>query len=140
MAVGLREMAQQYASLNQLRRKLEKSAEELKAKEMELKDSILLEMMAQGLSSVKIEGIGHLVSVSKSHYEITDIEALARKMYEIMQECDRTGRGFADALLLQKRISREPLEAYVPDDATDAELAALGVKKAEERSLSVRKA
>lgn len=104
-----------------------------------MKRAILLEMSADGIQSVHLQGLGRLVKVVRNHYEIVDINSLALQMFKQMIECAKSGRQLSDALLLQGRVSREAIEAYLPDDATDADMAAFGVKKAEEPSLSFRK-
>lgn len=139
MAVEIQEMVQRYASLNAQRMQYEKLAKELKAQEDEVKRSILLEMAASGIQSVHLEGLGRVVKTMRNHYEITDINSLALQMFRHMIYCAKNGRQLSDALLLQGRVSREALEALLPDDATDADMAAFGVKKAEEPVLSIRK-
>lgn len=108
-----------------------------------MRDLILLEMSASGLKSANIKGVGKVVCRESSHYEITDIEALALTMFKKMVECGQQGRPLSDALLLQARIHRENLETHVGESEDDTELermlSAYGVKKASKLDLAVTK-
>lgn len=100
-------------------------------------------MSASGLKSANIKGVGKVVCRESSHYEITDIEALALAMFRKMVECGQQGRPLSDALLLQARIHRDNLETHVGEAEDDAELermlSSYGVKKASKLDLAVTK-
>lgn len=133
------------------RQELEKEADGIKnGREAELKAQILAEMSAQGMKSANLEGVGRVVSKVTYHYEIRDIEALAVQMFKTMLESAKAGRPFSDGLLLQRRVSKEQLEAHMEAVASciegsgpDADAAAatmFGVKYVAKNDLSITKA
>lgn len=135
----------EYASVKARRMALEKEASELKRDQEEpLKQQILLEMAATGIKSMKLDGIGSVVSKSSDHYEIVDMEKLSYFMLQQMVRCAKEGRPLSDGVLLQSRISRAVLEEYLGDsinlaEANDAALAQYGVKLVSKPDLSITK-
>lgn len=135
--MNLTSLASRYVRVRAERLELERKAKEIaQGEEAELRKRILLEMSAQGFKSINIEGIGRIVNKETSHYEIGDIERLARTMFETMLAAAREGRPFSDGLLLQKRISREGIENLTEQGTA---LDAMGVSKVTRQDLSVTK-
>lgn len=135
--MNLTSLASRYVQVRAERLELERKAKEIaQGEEAELRKRILLEMSAQGFKSINIEGIGRIVNKETSHYEIGDIERLARTMFETMLAAAREGRPFSDGLLLQKRISREGIENLTEQGTA---LDAMGVSKVTRQDLSVTK-
>ena len=133
------------------RQELEKEANDIKAgREQELKNAILAEMSAQGIKSANVEGVGRVVSKNTQHYEVVDIEALSEQMFRAMLKAKQEGRQFSDGLLLQRRVSRENLEAYMEiaastipgsgPEADDKTANMFGVKQVTKNDLSFTKA
>lgn len=142
---NLMALSEQYIGVRQERLALEKKAKEIQnGREKDLRELILLEMSSSGLKSANIKGVGKVVCRESSHYEITDIEALALTMFKKMIECGQQGRPLSDALLLQARIHRDNLETHVGELENDTELermlSSYGVKKASKLDLAVTKA
>lgn len=135
--MSLHSLVSRYAQVRAERLELERKAKELaQGEEAELRKAILLEMSAQGFKSVNIEGVGRVVNKETSHYEIGDIELLARTMFETMLAAAREGRPFSDGLLLQKRISREGIENLTEQGAA---LDTMGVSRVTRQDLSITK-
>ena len=134
-----------YVAVKAKRTALEKEAAEIRQGEEEsLKQQILLEMAASGISSMKLKGIGSVVAKATQHYEIVDMEKLCRFMMQQMVQCAKEGRPLSDGVLLQSRVSRSVLEEYLGDainlaEADDAALAPFGVRLVSKLDLSVTK-
>ena len=138
--MNLTSLANEYIAVRTQRLELEKQAKELAhGREAELRQAILLEMSAQGFKSVNLEGVGRVVSKETKHYEIKDIELLARGMFRAMLEAAQAGRPFSDGLLLQKRLSREGLDNLMENSTVDSSLDALGVFQVVRNDLSITK-
>lgn len=139
--VNLTSLASEYIRVRTQRLELEKQAKEIaQGREAELRQAILLEMSAQGFKSVNLEGIGRVVSKETKHYEIKDIELLARRMFQAMLDAAKDGRPFSDGLLLQKRLSREGLDNLMENSTVDGSLDAMGVCQVVRNDLSITKA
>lgn len=135
--MNLHSLVSRYAQVRAERLELERKAKEIaQGEEAELRKAIQLEMSAQGFKSINIEGIGRVVNKETNHYEIGDIELLARTMFETMLAAAREGRPFSDGLLLQKRISREGIENLTEQGAA---LDAMGVSRVTRQDLSITK-
>lgn len=135
----IRELTARYVDVRARRLELEAKAREIQqGEEAELQQMILALMHAEGISSLKFAGLGRVVRRSKGHYEINDIEKVVLAMLKNMATAYREGRPLADALLLQRRISRENLETLCEDMSTKT-LADLGVAFVEKEELAVTK-
>ena len=100
-----------YIDARRRRLELEAQAQEIAAgEERPLQEQILALMAADGVSSLKLDGIGRVVRRSKGHYEIRDTEKLARVMLKNMCVAVQNGRPITDAMLLQRRVSRDAVE------------------------------
>ena len=133
----LQEMAHRYKELRSLRAKLEEKAKELKAQEQALQGDILQHMLEKNIQSVHYPGVGRLVRVTKSHYEITDKEAFAAAMLSSLSQAKAQGRPLAECALAQMRVSRESLEAFL--EAFPAYKEQCGAIQVEKPELSLRK-
>lgn len=110
----------EYLQVRQQRMELEHQADEIKnGREAELKQQILLEMASSGIKSINLKGLGRVVSRETPYYEIADLNALARAMFKAMLDAAQDGRPFSDGLLLQKRVSREGLDALLEETGSD---------------------
>lgn len=139
----LNDMVREYITLRAERLALEKKAKDIKdGREAELRNSILMELAAQGMKSAHLEGVARVTSKASTHYEIVDLELLAQVMFKRMIDNLKEGRSLSDALMLQSRPSREALETFMEDAGgiTEQAMQALGVKLVERPDLSVTKA
>ena len=141
------ELVRAYAEAKRSRMAFEKLAAEYKAnKEEPAKADLLMAMTVAGVKSVKLAEFGTISVKEKDHYEITDMEKLAEYLYSVMSENAQSGIPLADAMLLQARVKRDVLEAYLAnslgnkpiEDATDEDLAPFGVKRATQMDISIR--
>lgn len=126
------------------RANLEKQAKGIKEIENDLERRILMEMAAQGLKTVHVEGVARVSSKDAYHYELADIEKLSKEMFYGMMKAIEHGRPISDGLLLQQRISKSNLEdiltAKYPDgNITPEALDELGIRKVEEKTISLTK-
>lgn len=126
-----------YAEVRRKRLELESQAKEIAvSEELPLQEQILALMAADGVSSLKLDGIGRVVRRSKGHYEIRDSEKLARAMLKNMCVAVQDGRPLTDAMLLQRRVSRDAVETLC-EGREPAELEALGLAYVEKDELSI---
>lgn len=133
----IRELIEKYVAARAKRLELEAQAREIaQGEEADLQRMILALMAADGISSLKFAGLGRVVRRNKGHYEIADIEKVSLVMLKEMAKAYREGRPLADALILQRRISRENLESLCHDEAM---LAEAGVAFVEREELAVTK-
>ena len=144
MAATLKEMVMCLKDLRQNRKGLEDKVEAIKTAEKDLCDRILMEMSAQGLKSLNIEGVARIAARDTYRYEFADIEKFAQAMFDNMMQAVHDGHPLVDALLLQQRMSKSNFEdmlthAY-PEGASAEVLDQYGVRKVEERTLSLTKA
>ena len=144
MEVTLKQMVSCLKDLRESRKSLEDKVDSIKAAEKDLTDRILMEMMAQGLKSLNIEGVARIAARDTYRYEFADIEKFAKAMFDNMLKAVHDGRSLVDALLLQQRMSKSNFEdmlahAY-PEGANQEVLDQYGVRKIEERTLSLTKA
>lgn len=133
----LQELAGQYKEIRQLRAKLEGKAKELKEQEQEIQSAILQRMLEDNIQSIHYPGVGRLVRVTKSHYEITDKEAFAAAMLSSLSQAKEQGRPLAECALAQMRVSRESLEAFL--EAYPSFKEQCGAIQVEKPELSLRK-
>ena len=134
----LKNLVMEYRQVKELRMKLDKASKELKeTKEADLQEQILHLMMLQNVKSVHYPEIGHVVKVSKKHYEVTDKEAFARLVFTSMAEAVKNGTPLSEAMLTQFRVSKESLEGYL--DHAEALPEQYGVELVEKPELSIRK-
>lgn len=140
----LKQMVMCLKDLRAQRKTLEDKTDAIKATEKDLSDRILMEMAAQGLKSLNIEGVARIAARDTYRYEFADIEKFAQAQFENMMRAVHDGRPLVDALLLQQRMSKSNFEdmlAHRHPEGTDAEaLDRFGVRKVEERTLSLTKA
>lgn len=142
--VTLKQMVTCLKDLRAQRKLLEERTEALKTTEKDLSDRILMEMAAQGLKSLNIEGVARIAARDTYRYEFADIEKFASAQFDNMMKAVHDGRPLVDALLLQQRMSKSNFEdmlthAY-PEGASAEVLDQYGVRKVEERTLSLTKA
>lgn len=142
--VTLKQMVTCLKDLRAQRKLLEEKTEALKTTEKDLSDRILMEMAAQGLKSLNIEGVARIAARDTYRYEFADIEKFASAQFDNMMKAVHDGRPLVDALLLQQRMSKSNFEdmlthAY-PEGASNEVLDQYGVRKVEERTLSLTKA
>lgn len=142
--VTLKQMVTCLKDLRAQRKLLEERTEALKTTEKDLSDRILMEMAAQGLKSLNIEGVARIAARDTYRYEFADIEKFASAQFDNMMKAVHDGRPLVDALLLQQRMSKSNFEdmlthAY-PEGASNEVLDQYGVRKVEERTLSLTKA
>lgn len=114
----------------------------LKAKEDELKKSILLCM--EGAKSINLEGLGRITRTTKSYYSINNIEKLALQMFKLMLENGKRGMPLSEGLLLQQRVSKSALDAIMDSLELDenqrlAYIAETGLTEVSEPALSLTK-
>lgn len=126
------------------RSSLEKQVKDIKAIEAELESRILMELAAQGLKTVNVEGVARISAKDSYHYELADINKLAMQMFYGMMNAIRDKHPVSDGLLLQQRISKSNLEdmlaAKYPDgNVTPEMLDELGIRKVEDKTLSLTK-
>lgn len=123
-----------------LRRKLENLANELKqGPEAKYENDIILGMSMLGIKSANYPDLGMVTVRESYHYEITDMEKLSNAMFVQMVKAVKAKHSAQDAVLLQGRISRDALESLVGEDATEEQLAQLGVRKAAKVNVSITK-
>lgn len=137
----LNQMLTEYVDVHVERLRLEKKAKELETgREKELQEMIMTEMSAQGIKSANVEGVCRVERSTRKHYEIRDVEALARKMLELMVQAGQRGGPLSDGLLLQNRsrLSKANVELVLGDVEDEKEAAALGVALVEKNILSVK--
>lgn len=120
-----------------MREKLEAQAKLLKEKEDELKASLINEMSAQGMPSVKFDGLGRFVVKQVASYAISDIDKFSMAMLARMVDNANHGRPLFDGLMLQKRpakgVIEELMEAgYMKQD----DLAGMGLEQTERMDLT----
>ena len=113
--MNLAELATNYAQLKSTRSALEKKVDELKTLEDSYKDNILNEMASLGMKSVNLLGVGTVVSKTTDHYEIVDIELLAKKQLEFMEQALENGTPLAETFFLQRRITKERLTTVLEE-------------------------
>lgn len=140
----LKEMVACLKSLRENRKKYEDTVSNIKSKEDELSERILMEMGAQGLKSLNIEGVARVAAKDTYRYEFSDIEKYVTAMFMRMMTAVHDGRPLADTLLFQQRMSKsnfEDLLAHLhPEGVSEEILDQYGVRKVEERTLSLTKA
>lgn len=142
--VTLKQMVACLKDLRAQRKMLEDKTDAIKMAEKDLSDRILMEMAAQGLKSLNIEGVARIAARDTYRYEFADIEKFAQAMFNNMLTAVHNNRPLVDALLLQQRMSKSNFEdmlthAY-PEGASNEVLDQYGVRKVEERTLSLTKA
>lgn len=134
----IQELAQQYINVRARRMELEHQADEIKnGEEAELKRQILIEMQSAGIKSANVEGVGRLVSKETKYYEIQDLEAFAKSMFQSMYNAAKEGRPFSDGIILQKRVHRENLETILENSGLSADV--FGIAQLSRIDLSVTK-
>ena len=144
MEVTLKQMVSCLRDLRASRKSLEDKIDTIKATEKDLSDRILMEMAAQGLKSLNIEGVARIAARDTYRYEFADIEKFAQAQFDNMLRAVHDGRPLVDALLFQQRMSKsnfEDMMAHRHPEGTDEEaLDRFGVRKVEEKTLSLTKA
>lgn len=142
-----------YAQAREEKKKANEDWEKWDQEEKRLAELILLEMSSQGIKTANIEGLGRVTRKENYHYEIQDVEALARKMLENMVRAHNEGRPLSDGFLLQRRVHKDNVETLLADqgvldqdrdltgkDPAEKELEKFGLKKASKNVLSFTKA
>lgn len=144
MSVTLKQMVECLKDLRENRKALEDKAASIKATEQDLTDRILMEMAAQGLKSLNIEGVARIAARDTYRYEFSDIEKFAKAMFDNMLRAVHDERPLVDALLLQQRMSKSNFEDMLshlyPEGINNETLDHYGVRKVEEKTLSLTKA
>ena len=136
--MNLQTLAQKYIEVRQKRMELEHKADDIKnGEEAELKRQILLEMQTAGIKSANVEGVGRVVSKDTKYYEVQDLEAFSRAMFQHMLDAAKQGRPFSDGLLLQKRVHRENSENLLEN--SEMKLESFGIAQLVRTDLSVTK-
>ena len=120
------------------RKELEAEAKTLKATEDSLRDTILQQMQADNMASVKYPDIGHVIITNKEHYEIRDKTLFCLAIMRSLVHTYKSGRPLDDGLIAQARVSKEGFEAYLEETKTTLEDA--GLVKVSKPELTVRKA
>lgn len=142
MSSNLRQSTEKFIEIRSKRRALEAQAKELKEQELELQNIILQEMSSSGTKSVNFDGLARVVSRTTKHYEVTDINLLARVILARIVDAASRNVPLSEGLLLQFRPSKERIDALVEDMDTserDATLANMGLVLAERNELSITK-
>lgn len=142
MSSNLRGYTERFLEIRNKRRALELQAKELKEQELELQGIILQEMSASGTKSVNFDGLARVVSRTTTHYEVTDINLLARAILSRIVDAANRNVPLSEGLLLQFRPSRERVDAITEDmdeSERSATLASMGLVLAERNELSVTK-
>lgn len=136
------ELVKQYDAVRTKRLSLEKEADAIKSgEETELKQAILNELSAQGLKSANVEGVGRVAVRTTSHYEVTDLNALAIAFVARVVDNQNAGRPLSDGLPLQARPSREGIDAVLDTSDDDQQrqdkMSSFGVRLVERNDLSL---
>lgn len=136
------ELVKQYDAVRTKRLSLEKEADAIKSgEETELKQAILNELSAQGLKSANVEGVGRVAVRTTSHYEVTDLNALAVAFVSRVVDNQNAGRPLSDGLPLQARPSREGIDAVLDtaddDQQRQDKMSSFGVRLVERNDLSL---
>lgn len=136
------ELVKQYDAVRTKRLSLEKEADAIKSgEETELKQAILNELSAQGLKSANVEGVGRVAVRTTSHYEVTDLNALAIAFVARVVDNQNAGRPLSDGLPLQARPSREGIDAVLDtaddDQQRQDKMSSFGVRLVERNDLSL---
>lgn len=136
------ELVKQYDAVRTKRLSLEKEADAIKSgEETELKQAILNELSAQGLKSANVEGVGRVAVRTTSHYEVTDLNALAVAFVARVVDNQNAGRPLSDGLPLQARPSREGIDAVLDtaddDQQRQNKMSSFGVRLVERNDLSL---
>lgn len=136
------ELVKQYDAVRTKRLSLEKEADAIKSgEETELKQAILNELSAQGLKSANVEGVGRVAVRTTSHYEVTDLNALAIAFVARVVDNQNAGRPLSDGLPLQARPSREGIDAVLDtaddDQQRQDKMSFFGVRLVERNDLSL---
>lgn len=121
---------------------MEAQAKELKEQELELQNIILQEMASSGTKSVNFDGLACVVSRTTTHYEVTDINLLARAILSRIVDAANRNIPLSEGLLLQFRPSRERVDAIMEnmdESKRTAALANMGLVLAERNELSITK-
>lgn len=146
MSATLKEMTECLKDLRNRRKDFEEKAKALKAAEDDLCDRILMEMAAQGVKSVNIEGVAKIAAKDTYRYEFADVNKYVTAMFTSMLSAAHDGRPLVDCLLFQQRMSKSNFEDMLvhakidPETVTSETLDQYGVRKVEERTLSLTKA
>lgn len=146
MSATLKEMTECLKDLRNRRKDFEEKAKTLKAAEDDLCDRILMEMAAQGVKSVNIEGVAKIAAKDTYRYEFADVNKYVTVMFTAMLSAVHDGRPLVDCLLFQQRMSKSNFEDMLvhakidPETVTSETLDQYGVRKVEERTLSLTKA
>lgn len=146
MSATLKEMTECLKDLRNRRKDFEEKAKTLKAAEDDLCDRILMEMAAQGVKSVNIEGVAKIAAKDTYRYEFADVNKYVTAMFTAMLSAVHDGRPLVDCLLFQQRMSKSNFEDMLvhakidPETVTSEVLDQYGVRKVEERTLSLTKA
>lgn len=146
MSATLKEMTECLKDLRNRRKDFEEKVKALKAAEDDLCDRILMEMAAQGVKSVNIEGVAKIAAKDTYRYEFADVNKYVTAMFTSMLSAVHDGRPLVDCLLFQQRMSKSNFEDMLvhakidPETVTSETLDQYGVRKVEERTLSLTKA
>lgn len=146
MSATLKEMTECLKDLRNRRKDFEEKVKALKAAEDDLCDRILMEMAAQGVKSVNIEGVAKIAAKDTYRYEFADVNKYVTAMFNAMLSAAHDGRPLVDCLLFQQRMSKSNFEDMLvhakidPETVTSETLDQYGVRKVEERTLSLTKA
>lgn len=133
----IRQLADSYAQVREMREKLEAQAKLLKEKEEELKGQLINEMNAEQMPSVKFDGLGRFVIKSVASYGITDIDLFARAMLARMVDNGQHGRPLSDGLMLQKRPAKGVIEELIEAGyLAPSSLGAAGLEQSERLDLT----
>lgn len=142
MSSNLRQSTEKFIEIRSKRRALEAQAKELKEQELELQNIILQEMASSGTKSVNFDGLARVVSRTTTHYEVTDINLLARAILSRIVDAANRNIPLSEGLLLQFRPSRERVDAIMEnmdESKRTAALANMGLVLAERNELSITK-
>lgn len=122
---------------------MEKQAKSMKEIEDNLTDRLLMELAAQNLKSLNIEGVARVAVKDTYHVEIADINKLSLAMFKQMLTAVQNGRSISDALLLQQRVSKSQVEdmltAAYPDGIPEGAYYDMGLLRVEDRTISITK-
>ena len=139
--MSLIDLVKRYDDVKTKRLSLEKEADAIKqGEETELKQAILNELTAQGLKSANVEGVGRIAIRTTAHYEVADVNLLAKAFVQQVVANSNNGRPLADGMLLQARPSREGLDTLLDgmsDTDKEKTMSLFGVRFVERNDLSL---
>lgn len=150
--MNVNDLITQWRTVVKQRQELDRLSRELKVgPEAALKSQILMYLDSQNLPGVK-SGVGTVSRTTKDHMEVTDLNVLLEKQYELFNKAKAEGRPLSDALLLQRTPVKAEITSYVlgmlgldekakpTDDEFNAAADALGIRRVSTLELSFRSA